>query len=140
MNRMLVRFGKRYIVAKFTAMKEFGIMTKYENPAYSSQECSACGNVDKKNRKSQSVFECKFCHSILHADVNAPRNLRKRSSQLAAFPLYISHANILRGLTKRFVDSLSDTERSYHLRHSDAISLLSANLYFAGNLAQLKVA
>ena len=111
---------------------------QYENPAYTSQECSVCGYVDKNNRKSQSVFECKFCHSIMHADVNAPRNLRQRSSLSTAFPLYMSHANILRSLTKSFVDSLSDTERKYHLRHSDAVSLLSANPYFAGNLAQLK--
>ena len=52
--------------------EEFGIVTRHENPAYTSQECS------------------------------------------------------------------SDTERKYHLRHSDAVSLLSANPYFAGNLAQLK--
>jgi hypothetical protein len=36
------------------------------------------------------------------------------------------------------LDSLSSTERKHHLRHSDAVSLLSANPYFAGNLAQLK--
>jgi hypothetical protein len=131
--------GKSCIVAKLKAMEEeFGIVTRYENPAYTSQECSVCVYVDRNNRKSQSVFECKFCHSIMHADVNAPRNLRQRSSLSNAFPLYMSHANILRSLTKSFVDSLSDTERKYHLRHSEAVSLLSANPYFAGNLAQLK--
>jgi putative transposase len=139
MNRLLSRFGKSCIVAKLAALQEeFGIITSYQNPAYTSQQCSVCGYVDKNNRKSQSVFQCKFCHSILHADVNAPRNLRKRSSQPAPFPLYMSNANILHELTRRFVDSLSDTERKHHLRHSDAVSLLSANPYFAGTLAQLK--
>ena len=139
MNRLLSRFGKASIVAKLESLEEeFGITIRYENPAYTSQECSVCGYVDKNNRTSQSAFNCKFCHSILHADVNAPRNLRKRSSQPTPFPLYMSHSNILRELTKRFVDSLSDMERKHHLRHSDAVSLLSANPYFAGPLAQLK--
>ena len=84
------------------------------------------------------VVECKFCHSIIHADVNAPRNLMKRSSLPAPFSLYMSHANILRALTRSFLDSLSSTERKHHLRHSDAVSLLPADPYFAGNLAQLK--
>jgi putative transposase len=139
MNRLLSRFGKASIVAKLESLEEeFGITIRYENPTYTSQECSVCGYVDKNNRTSQSAFNCKFCHSILHADVNAPRNLRKRSSQPTPFPLYMSHSNILRELTKRFVDSLSDMERKHHLRHSDAVSLLSANPYFAGPLAQLK--
>jgi len=139
MNRLLSRFGKACIVAKLKSMEEeFGIVTMYENPAYTSQQCSVCGYVDKSNRKSQSVFECKFCHSIIHADVNAPRNLMKRSFLPAPFPLYMSHANILRALTKCFLDSLSSTERKHHLRHSDAVSLLSANPYFTGDMAQLK--
>jgi putative transposase len=71
MNRLLSRFGKSCIVAKLKAMEEeFGIVTRYENPAYTSQECSVCGDVDRNNRKSQSVFECKFCHGIMHADVH----------------------------------------------------------------------
>jgi putative transposase len=139
MNRLLSSFGKACIVVKLKAMEEeFGIVARYENPAYTSEQCSVCGYVDKNNRKSQSVLECKFYHSIIYADVNAPRNLMKRSSLPAPFPLYMSHANILRALTKSFLGSLSSTERMHHLRHSDAVSLLSANPYFAGNLAQLK--
>jgi len=126
MNRLLSGFGKSCII------------TKYENPAYTSQQCSVCGYVDKNNRKSQSVFQCTFCHRIMHADVNAPRNLSKRSSLVTALALYMSRANILRALTKSFIDSLSSMERKHHLRHSDAVSLLSANPYFAGNRAQLK--
>jgi ribosomal protein L37AE/L43A len=138
-NRLLSRFGKACVVTKLKSMEEeFGIVTMYENSAYTSQQCSVCGYMDKSNRKSQSVFECKFCHSIIHADVNAPRNLMKRSSLPAPFSLYMSHANILRALTKSFLNSLSSTERKHHLRHSDAVSLLSANPYFAGDLAQLK--
>ena len=139
MNRLLSGFGKSCIVAKLESLEEeFGIITKYENPAYTSQQCSVCGYVDKNNRKSQSVFQCTFCHRTMHADVNAPRNLSKRSSLVTALALYMSRANILRALTKSFIDSLSSMERKHHLRHSDAVTLLSANPYFAGNRAQLK--
>ena len=41
------------------------------------------------------------------------------------------HWNILPALTKRFVNSLSASEQKYHLQHSDAVSLLPANPYFA---------
>ena len=43
------------------------------NPAYTSQECSGCGVVDKESRKTRSLFECVACGLRLHADVNAAR-------------------------------------------------------------------
>jgi len=45
------------------------------NPAYTSQRCSACGQVDAKSRKSQAVFACTACGYACHADVNAARNI-----------------------------------------------------------------
>ena len=48
------------------------------NPAYTSQTCSRCGHVDKKNRESQAVFVCKKCSYTANADVNAARNILKR--------------------------------------------------------------
>ncbi len=56
MNRSLSRFGKSCIVAKLKAMEEeFCIVTRYENPAYTSQECSVCGYVDGITR-SRNLF------------------------------------------------------------------------------------
>jgi putative transposase len=46
--------------------------------AYTSQECSECGYVDKKNRPKQEKFLCKFCEHTENADVNASRNIAKR--------------------------------------------------------------
>jgi putative transposase len=135
MNRLLSWFGKTYIIAKLKALEEeFGVSIKYENPAYSSQECSTCGYIDKDNRKSQTVFKCKLCNTTLHADVNAPRSLKKRSSFL--IPIYASKSAVLYALTRKFITSLSDIERRFHLRHSSAASLLSTNPYYAGMLAQ----
>lgn len=48
------------------------------NPAYTSQTCSRCGHVDKRNRESQAVFVCKKCSYTANADVNAARNILER--------------------------------------------------------------
>jgi IS605 OrfB family transposase len=44
-------------------------------PEYTSQRCSRCGVIAKKNRLSQSFFRCKTCGFELNADLNASRNL-----------------------------------------------------------------
>jgi len=46
--------------------------------AYSSQECSKCGYVDRTNRPTQEKFTCKFCEYTENADVNASKNIAKR--------------------------------------------------------------
>src|SRR5208282_2248327 len=45
------------------------------NPAFTSQRCSACGQVDGRSRESQAVFRCTACGYACHADVNAARNI-----------------------------------------------------------------
>jgi transposase len=48
------------------------------NPRHTSQECSACGCIDKENRKSQSKFVCKDCGFTANADINAAINILER--------------------------------------------------------------
>lgn len=48
------------------------------NPAYTSQQCSHCGHVDKHNRESQAIFVCQSCGMHMNADVNAAINIRER--------------------------------------------------------------
>ncbi len=45
-------------------------------PHYTSQKCSRCGTIDKKNRLSQSKFKCLNCGFSIHADINAANNMR----------------------------------------------------------------
>ena len=45
------------------------------NPAFTSQRCSACGQVDRDSRESQAVFRCSACGFACHADVNAAINI-----------------------------------------------------------------
>ena len=45
------------------------------SPAFTSQRCSACGQVDPDSRESQAVFRCTACGFACHADVNAAINI-----------------------------------------------------------------
>ena len=47
------------------------------NPAYTSQTCPVCGNIDKKNR-SHRMFLCTNCHNSDDADINAAKNIKNR--------------------------------------------------------------
>lgn len=52
------------------------------NPAYSSQECSKCNHTCKKNRKTQSLFECTKCGYTENADLQATFNILQRGQSL----------------------------------------------------------
>src|SRR6266487_147202 len=56
-----------------------GINVTFVDAHYSSQACSCCGYIDKRNRVSQSEFSCKQCGFQLNADLNAARNLASRA-------------------------------------------------------------
>jgi len=45
------------------------------DPAFTSQRCSECGHVDKRNRRTQSAFICLACGHAENADVNAAKNI-----------------------------------------------------------------
>jgi IS605 OrfB family transposase len=47
------------------------------DPAYSSQQCSSCGNVRKESRKGER-YDCPHCGASLDADRNAAMNIRNR--------------------------------------------------------------
>lgn len=55
---------------------EKGISVCYVDPRYTSQKCSKCGHIDKKNRESQSWFNCKKCGFQHNADLNAAKTIR----------------------------------------------------------------
>ena len=81
LNRLMSNMGASIVSEKLKDIEaRFGITTVFVPAAYSSQTCSSCGYVDKRNRIKQDTFHCKFCTTQLHADVNAPRNLLARRS------------------------------------------------------------
>ncbi|KKM79121.1 hypothetical protein LCGC14_1353000, partial [marine sediment metagenome] len=47
----------------------------FVDPRYTSQKCSQCQHIDKKNRKTQSSFLCRKCGFQCNADLNAAFNI-----------------------------------------------------------------
>jgi putative transposase len=54
--------------------EERGIALSLKNPWKTSQRCSECGNIDRRNRKGEK-FLCLSCHHEENADNNASKNL-----------------------------------------------------------------
>jgi IS605 OrfB family transposase len=52
-----------------------GVAVVYIDPAYTSQRCSKCEYISKKNRPNQERFICTSCGFAEHADVNAAWNI-----------------------------------------------------------------
>ena len=57
-----------------------GINVEFVDARYSSQACSRCGFIDKRNRVSQSEFSCQHCGHQQNADLNAADNLARRAT------------------------------------------------------------
>jgi IS605 OrfB family transposase len=55
-----------------------GVALVHVDPAYTSQGCSDCGHICKRNRPDQARFSCTSCGFAEHADVNAARNIAAR--------------------------------------------------------------
>jgi putative transposase len=73
LNRGIARSGWGLLAHRLED-KASGRVEKVD-PAFTSQRCSACGQVDRKSRESQAVFRCTACGYALNADVNAARNI-----------------------------------------------------------------
>ena len=56
-----------------------GIPVVCVDPRYTSQMCSHCGFISKKNRKTQSDFVCQSCNFEANADFNAAINIAARA-------------------------------------------------------------
>lgn len=59
-----------------TKCEEYGTTFVQVDPRYTSQRCSKCGAIDKKNRLTQAVFKCTACEYTVNADYNAAVNIR----------------------------------------------------------------
>jgi putative transposase len=73
LNREILRSGWGLLVRRLQE-KAPGRVEKIK-PAYTSQRCSACGQVDADSRESQARFVCTACGYACNADVNAAQNI-----------------------------------------------------------------
>ena len=89
---------------------EKGILVVFVSARHTSQRCSRCGSIDKKNRKNQSQFCCKKCNFKLNADLNAARNISLKYLDSSGYP---SHADVNRRIVSA---AMSDTS-PFHAKH-----------------------
>jgi putative transposase len=73
LNRGILRSAWGLMVRRL-AEKAPGRVEKV-NAAFTSQRCSACGQVDPKSRESQARYRCTACGFAANADVNAAINI-----------------------------------------------------------------
>ena len=57
----------------------YGLVIAKVDPRYTSKTCSRCG---LRGKRKQHVFSCPHCGFTLHADINAAKNIRNRSTLL----------------------------------------------------------
>jgi len=72
-------FGQLRAFVAYKALRA-GVPVTYVDPAYTSQGCSCCGTIDKRNRPNQATFSCVSCGHSEPADLNAARNIRARAT------------------------------------------------------------
>lgn len=102
LNRILQNAGRGIIQAKLRDLAErFGIETTEVNAAYTSQSCSCCGYVDKRNRPSRGTFRCLWCGHEKHADLNAAANIETRRARPNGW-LFQGKAAVLAELVRAF--------------------------------------
>jgi transposase, IS605 OrfB family, central region len=119
MNRMIQNFGKRYIKEKLERLQQlYGIEIIEINPAYTSQECSCCGYIDKNNRKDTQEFECKACGNKTNAQINGAKNILKRSSLGN-----LTKKQVLKILIERYLERLKGCK-------SAPLDVIKGNPYF----------
>lgn len=75
LNRILSNCGRGAIQRKLNDLEDrLGIEVREVASAYTSQTCSCCGYVDRRQRKGEN-FSCRFCGMKKHADVNGACNI-----------------------------------------------------------------
>ncbi len=123
LNRLISNFGKRIFKDKLKRLQELYKIEVIEvNPAYTSQTCSRCGYVDKRNRKDTQTFECKACGYKTNAQVNGARNILNRRS-IGGIKLHHSKRQVLRVLVKQYLERVKGC-------NSAPLEVLKGNPYF----------
>lgn len=102
LNAILRNCGRSIIKDKLRDLEErLGITSTEVNAAYTSQTCSRCGYVDKRNRRDQERFVCLWCGHRKHADLNAAANIQARRARPNGW-LFQGKAVVLAELVREF--------------------------------------
>ena len=76
-----------YQLERFLLYKgeEAGVAIEFVPARDTSKACSACGSL-RRGQRQGSVFKCKICRAVLHADYNAARNILHRYTSINGLP------------------------------------------------------
>jgi putative transposase len=78
LNASIVRqaWGQLFSILGYKLTERKSMLVKVD-PRYTSQTCSACGNVDKRSREGEQ-YACVSCGHTEDADTNAAKNIKQR--------------------------------------------------------------
>ena len=112
MNRLVRRMGTGVFKGALARHAQTQGFTLVEvNPAYTSQECSACGFISRANRK-KNEFKCVCCGKQAHADAQASRTLVKRFHEGRVCE-YVKHETLgMQGIDRWAANMCSRIEKS----------------------------
>jgi len=83
LNRTILRNGWAMARSMLGYKAEWhGVMLVAVPPAFTSQQCSACGHTAAANRKTQAEFACVACGQCDNADRNAAKNILRRGQEI----------------------------------------------------------
>jgi transposase len=94
LNRMQYWNYKQVLTKLELRCQEHGIQMVKVSPAYTSQTCSKCGNVDRDSRKGER-FMCTACAFELDADINAAINIHNRGAYVPSDKKRVTYNNNL---------------------------------------------
>jgi putative transposase len=77
-------FGQLRAFIAYKAQRA-GVPLMLIDPRNTSRECSRCGHIDRRNRRSQAEFLCIRCGFACHADTNAATVIVARGSVRALY-------------------------------------------------------
>lgn len=82
-SRKLSHWSSRDIFAALESRANLlGVQVEKINPRWTSQRCSECGWVQRRNRKGEQ-FGCRSCGNAMNADLNAAVNISSNLPDLA---------------------------------------------------------
>jgi transposase len=81
LNREIMRSGWGLLVRRLEDKAPGRVEKIY--PAFTSQRCSACGQIAVGSRESQALFRCVACGYACNADVNAAKNIAAGHAETA---------------------------------------------------------
>ena len=87
LNRVILDQGWSMFAAMLRyKLSERGGELQEVDPRFTSQGCSACGQIDKASRQTQSCFVCTACGHKANADTNAAINIHQARPIAAESP------------------------------------------------------